>query len=483
MNPIRIIKHQLYLFQLENYEIQRFWKLMRRPGLWRPKEKPRKELVWTLKARALLGLALVLQFLAATLFTEGFVALVVLFYLFTFVHFVFLAAAAILLWPADYFLKKLIVRRAKRKISQFPNLKIIGITGSYGKTTMKEILAAVLSEKFKVLKTPESVNTEVGIGRLILKEVGPQTEIFIVEMGAYRRGEIKTLCELARPDIAILTGINEAHLERFGSIENTIAAKFEIVENAKPDAVVVLNKDDERVMKNYERYMGSRRIEFYSKNNDPLSPSFSPLSKGESERGILGDYAKGIVNAARLIAKELGMTDAKIDKGISQIKPIPHRLQPIETAGGILVIDDSYNANPDGVREAIKVLSAFKDRRKIYLTPGLVEMGKRSAEIHREVGRQLAKAADLVILIRNSVTPFIAEGIKSTLSPGDGESWREVDGASFQTSPSIPPHALGREVHKIIWFDNTLAAHAGLAKILKPWDVILFQNDWPDNYL
>ncbi len=469
MNPLKTIKYQLYLFQLENYDLRRFLALIGKT-FGHPKFPPRKELVWTAKAKALFLTALVLQALVAAFLADGLIALVV-FGLLSYIHFLFLAAATMLLRPPDFVLKSIIIARAKRKLKKFQNLKIIGITGSYGKTTMKEVLAAVLEVKFKVLKTPDSVNTEVGIGRLILKELTAQTEIFIVEMGAYRRGDIKTLCELARPDIAILTGINEAHLERFGSIENTVGAKFEIVENSAPDALVVLNRDDERVRENYKKFVGGHKVLFYSKNNAPLPPLI--LRGGEGEL-LLGDYAKGMINAACSIARELEMTDAEILKGFSQIKPIPHRLEPIENPNGILVIDDSYNGNPDGVREAIKVLSQFKDKRKIFLTPGLVEMGERSPEIHTEIGRQLSKAADIVILIKNSVTPFIEEGVLSVSSSGERSETRES---------SLDSRLRGNDKPQIIWFDNTSSAHEALAKLLKPGDVILFQNDWPDNYL
>jgi UDP-N-acetylmuramyl pentapeptide synthase len=139
-------------------------------------------------------------------------------------------------------------------------------------------------------------------------------------------------------------------------------------------------------------------------------------SVGEIEIGLLGEYALGDVDAAVKIGKSLGMADEDIKRGIANIKPVEHRLQPIKSAGDILVIDDAYNGNPDGVREAIKVLSRFVNRRKVVITPGLVEMGKSAAEVHRAIGKELAGVADVVILIKNSVTGFIAEGIQTTPS-------------------------------------------------------------------
>jgi UDP-N-acetylmuramoyl-tripeptide--D-alanyl-D-alanine ligase len=149
------------------------------------------------------------------------------------------------------------------------------------------------------------------------------------------------------------------------------------------------------------------------------------------------------------------MENTEIKRGIAEIKPVNHRLEPIQGAGGVLVIDDSYNGNPQGAKSAIKVLSKFKDRRKIYLTPGLVESGTRNKEVHLEIGRELAPVADKVILVRNSATPYIAEGLK-------GENFRDDD---------------------IIWHGTAKSAHDSLSQILKPGDVILFQNDWGDQHL
>ncbi len=446
------IRRFVYLLQLENYDLGRFWRVVTKKPFSR--QKARQNIIWTPKLAAVFILALLLQILFSYLILLPLVrsdiylgvfplAFVFLFLLLTFFHFVFLIIAVLLVKPLDYAVKSYLVNKAKIKIRQLTHdrgLVVIGITGSYGKTTMKEALATILGEKFSVLKTPASVNTPIGISRLILKQLEPPVEVFIVEMGAYHIGDIKALCEIARPDIAVLTGINEAHLERFGSIENTIKAKFEIVGNAKKDALIVLNNDDDLIHEHYKYFIGSRGIQFYKATERLLEYPAVP---------VLGEYIWAVINACVIIARGLGMTDQEILAGILKIQPVPHRLQKIENPNGITVIDDSYNGNPDGVREAIKVLSRFDGRRKIYITPGLVEAGEKAKKLHNDIGTQLDAVADLVILIKNSVTPFIAE---------------ELD------------------QHKVIWFDNALEAHAALPNILQKGDVILFQNDWPDNY-
>ena len=446
---------QLYLLQLENYHLRRYWHLAKLKLAADPHGRSqRQKIVWTPKATILFIMAIVLAFLpaqslAAYFSNIGLQALLILALVLFFANTLatgFLCLSVILLWPVDYIIKKIIIIRAKGKLAQFKNLKIVGITGSFGKTTMKECLAPILSEKYRILKTPDNINTPVGISRLILKELNHKTEILIVEMGAYQKGDIQELCEIAPPDIAILTGINEAHLELFGSIQNTIETKFEIVKFAKPQATAVLNEDNDLVKNNFAKYAGNRKVLWYrNSENLPLGAT-TPL---------LGRHIAAVLNACVLIAKELNLSDDEIRRGIAKIQPIAHRLQVIENPNGITVIDDSYNGNPAGVAEAVAVLSGFQGRRKVYITPGLVEMGPQAPAVHRKIGEQLAAVADQVILIRNSVTPYIAAGLKDK---------------GFADS-------------SIIWFATAPEAHAALGQILRSGDVVLFQNDWPDNYL
>ncbi len=451
MKFFRSLIYNLYLLQLENYNLRKFWKLIRQRGADLTQRQP---LVWTAKAKLIFALSAGLSFLTAWLLTMNqasslyriLLTTVLWWIILNLLSTLLLTIAVILVWPLDWLVKTVLVWRAKHKLRQFKNLKIVGITGSYGKTTLKEILGPILSEKYQVLKTPENINTPVGISRLILRELTSETEILIVEMGAYQRGDIRELCGITRPDIAVVTGINQAHLELFGSIENTIAAKFEIVRFAQPHAVVVLNEDNELIKENYEKYVGSRKVRWYKKTGVIPFGMKAP---------ILGHYVSSVISACVIIAKELGLSDDQIMRGIGKIKPIPHRLQLMENSNGVTVIDDSYNGNPTGVTEAIEVLAQFKDKRKVYITPGLVEMGPEKESIHLSIGQQLAKVADVVILIKNSVTPYIAKGLQ----------------------------AHGFEESKIIWFDSALEAHARLAEIIKAGDVVMFQNDWPDNYL
>ena len=462
----KTIKYQLYLLQLENYELVRYFKLLLKKGFFAQK-KQRKELVWTAKVVFILALAVLLHFTVAVylFYSRQYVLGAVVFLLLFEAYFFLFAVAAVLLWPVDWSAKFIIIARAKSRIKdQGSRIKVIGIAGSYGKTTMKEVLLKVLGSKLKVAATPESVNTPVGIARWVLGKLDSSAEVLVIEMGEHYKGDVEEVCAIARPDIAVVTGINEAHLERMKNLENVVDTIFEIVSCSKPGALVVLNGDDKNVSENYKKYVWpdhrvvSFKVQDLSNRNfntETLQWQAEVENLGQVKINLLGEYALGDVSAAVRLAKSLGLNEEEIKRGVEKIQPVEHRLQPIKSAGGVLVIDDAYNGNSTGVSEAIKVLSRFQSRRKIYITPGLVETGRQAGEVHKKIGQELASVADLVILIKNSVTPFIAEGLK----------------------------AAGFSPDKMVWFDTALVAHENLKNILRPGDVVLFQNDWGDQYL
>ena len=523
--------------------------MLLKKGFFPSKHHPqRKELVWTAKAKALMLMAVALHLLIVivaglvvlTLRSGAdnfFTAVILAALVFLPFYFVLFSIALLAIKPLDAYAKNRLVSKARAKIkglsqpinrlttsgqTNLGGLVIIGVAGSYGKTTMKEVLGQALGARFKVLGTPESVNTPVGIARWILNKVDESTEIIIVEMGEHYENDIKEICEIAKPDIAVVTGINESHLERMKTMDTVISTVFEIVSNSKPGATVVLNADDRNVMENYKKFVWpDHKIERFSAgggsasggkiedlrlrhfNSEKLCWEAEFENIGKIEIGLLGEYALGDVEAAVKIGKFLGMSNEQIIAGIKNIKPVEHRLEPIKSAANVLVIDDSYNGNPDGAAEAIRVLSRFSDRRKIYITPGLVEMGKSSADIHRAIGKQLAGVADVVILIKNSVTGFIEEGINTTPSrfavhpslaggeapqlSSDNRGLSDEALAKSEASPpnigGVPRAAGGGGIPTIIRFNSAPEAHAGLKDILKPGDVILFQNDWGDQYV
>lgn len=466
------IKYQLYLLQLENYEVLRYLKLLFKKGYFFSKQPLRGQLVWTGKASLILSLVSLFWILTVAFLlwkSSFFIALIWLVFYFLALPF-FYSFFLTLLWPLEFVVKQYLISKAKKIIAKNKNLKIIGIAGSYGKTTMKNVLEAVLSAKIKVLATPKSVNTPIGIAKWIIKNSKEKPDVLIIEIGEHYKGDVEYICKIVPPDVAILTGINEAHIERLKNIENTISTMFEVVQNAKEKALILLNADDGNIKNNYQKYTAGKNIHFYSYSNDGLADikikerqflanelcwQFSVDELEKIKVSFLGEYILGDIIASIVVAKNFSLSVEQIKKGIFNIKPVEHRLQPIKGQGDVLVIDDSYNSNPDGVEEAIKVLSKFEGRRKLFITPGIVETGDDTAKIHEKIGQNLAKVADLVILVKNSATPFIAKGLK------DG----------------------GFNEEKVIWFETAQKAHDSLGSILKPNDVILFQNDWGDQYV
>ncbi len=491
--PWRIIAYQTYIFQLEEYDYVRFLNSIFHNGFFY--RKTRKPLVYTSKAILNIALAILLKLIFAFIITyllNSFISeftniyIHILIYLLTLYildifHFIFAIQASTLTKPFEEVLKRRIIKNAKIKLNTFPNIKIIGITGSYGKTSAKEVLYTILKEKFNVVATQGNNNTPIGIARTIFNNINSQTEIFIVEMGEYYKGDVLEITKLTPPNISIITGINEAHLERYGSMENAISTKFEIVEGSKDNSLILLNGDDELIVSEYKKYLNKERInnfnedniKFFSSHNSKLSNVKSSEVKFDLDKALIEfdlkykdlnieniklpfvtEYIIGYVAMSLVIGEFLGVNKSEFKLATALIKPFEHRLEPKHLNDNILLIDDTYNGNSNGFFEGINVLNRFKGRRKVYLTPGIVEAGNLTRDIHLEVGLRLSNVADLVILIKNSSTKYIYESLIS-------EGFKEEN---------------------IIWYEMGERAYKELFKHLKPNDVVLMQNDWSDNY-
>ncbi|MDO8265210.1 MAG: UDP-N-acetylmuramoyl-tripeptide--D-alanyl-D-alanine ligase, partial [Candidatus Parcubacteria bacterium] len=264
--------------------------------------------------------------------------------------------------PFSNLWRKKIIKKATEKRAQFGNLIVIGITGSYGKTSVKEILAHVLSSKFRVLKTKEHQNSEVGVSQCILNELKPEHEIFVAEMGAYNKGGIKLLSGIINPKIGIITGINGQHMATYGSQENIIRTKFELIDALPENGIAVFNRDSRLVVVNAKPQnmksifcSSKEKVDFWAEevNIKTDSVSFIAFSKdGDSapfRTDLLG--SQNIVNIlmAAAAAKELGMNLKEISQACSSIKPEQGAIQLKKGINGLNVIDSTYSANPEGV--------------------------------------------------------------------------------------------------------------------------------------
>ena len=446
------------------------------------KAKAKKPLVFTPRAIRLLGAAVILMGLVASglfslLFARGGIFSPGRFYLSSLAFFVSLhiltqgaavniGLANILIHPLESLINWGYLSAAKRKIKRCRPLKVIGITGSYGKTSTKHILGCLLSTKYNVLATPESYNTPMGICKVIRGQLRPEHEIFIVEMGAYKRGDIKKLCDLTHPQIGILTSVGPQHLERFKSIDNIVAAKYELIESLPGDGVAIFNNDNR-----YCRLLADktkiRTVRYATESADQKAdlPAGDICSNSQGVRftckggtqfqtKLLGRHNVANILAAASAALECGMTLKEVADAVKRLEPVPHRLQLIQGAGGVTVIDDAFNANPAGAMEALEVLKSFDQGAKVLVTPGLIELGDQEFEQNKRFGIKAAQVCDFIFLVGPKRTIPIMEGLKEANFPKE----------------------------QVVVVKSLDEASAQLKQILKLGDVVLFENDLPDNY-
>ncbi len=373
--------------------------------------------------------------------------------------------SGLLIEPFEMLLRRHYIRRAKDAIAKSDIIKI-GITGSYGKTTVKELLTTVLSQKYRVLSTPESYNTPLGIA-LTARNLDGTHDIFIAEMGARSKGDIDELAEIVKPKYGILTGINSQHLETFRTIDNVKQTKYELFENLTSDGAGFFTSDNDGAIELYEKFGGEKYCAGITDMDNLVlakdvetsgkGTSFTLCIKGEDPVAchtvLLGKHSISNICLVAAVAYKIGLSALEIAEGINRIKTVGHRLEIMPNNKNITIIDDSYNSNVDGVNAAMEVLSSF-DGRKIVLTPGLVELGIDEGLANFEMGKTLAKHADIVIVIGRHNAETLINGLLDA----------------------------GFDRENIIFAKNLNKGNQELNKIMKDGDVVLFENDLPDNY-
>lgn len=314
--------------------------------------------------------------------------------------------------------------KAMKKLKSMKNLEIVGITGSYGKTSSKNILSNILNVKYNALPTPKNLNTPYGLIITINNHLDKFDDIFIAEMGAYFKGEIKTLCDLVHPKYGILTKIGNAHLETFGSQKNIQEGKFELIESLPSDGLAILNKDDNlQTSYNLKNKVDIVWIAVHDETADVYATNIKYSSSGTSfdcifsktnekvhlETKLLGEPNIYNILAGVALGKHFGLTLEEIKNGVAMVRPVEHRLELREN-GDITYLDDSYNSNEIGAKMALDTLSLM-DGKKIIITPGMVELGKESSRANKTFGRQMADVCDEIILVKNDNVDYIKFGI------------------------------------------------------------------------
>lgn len=462
------LRSLVYMLQANIYDIQPYISWLNRTRDFR-RVMHRKTLVMTTKAKLLLAWAYLLAIVLITLsiyvvlslspvWLQVLAALILIMEVPIMVGYGLIIPLILGTYLIQKPREKKIVAAARKKLADHKAVKI-AIAGSFGKTTMKEILLAVLSEGKKVAATPGNMNTPLGISRFVDTLKGDE-EVLIFELGEYYPGDIRDLCQLVQPDMGVITGINQAHLERFKTIDRTVATIYELADylGKKP---LWVNGESKLVSDNIRSgnidytQKGVGKLKVQHPKAELTGTQFQIVGGGTKMRihsKLLGLHNIGPLVAGAAAASELELTSKQIEAGLNKTKPFEHRMQPMEHSG-IWTIDDSYNGNPDGARVAIEFLKGLTGHRRVYVTPGLVEVGSATEAVHTQIGLWLAESVDVVVLVKNSATPFIAEGLKAGEYKGD-----------------------------VLWYDDALDCLNSLPHITKTGDVVLLQNDWADNY-
>lgn len=480
----------LHIIQLEGYDSDQYLKWVKENkskvyNIRKDKKQEKKPFVFTNRAKRLYLTNIILNVIIAVLLTflsmefildkSIYLSLLILLVsiflmliLYVFQAYISLLANKIIS-PVESKINKGFYDRAKEKISKMEDLIVVGITGSFGKTSTKFILGTILSEKYNILNTPESYNTPMGLSKVINNDLTNEHEVFIAELGARNIGDIKEVSELVQPKIGVITSIGPAHIETFKNIENIMKTKYELIEQLSINGLAVLNYDNEHIKKLADKTFKEKFL--YGINNiedldiyaediqvSERGSTFTIKDKDENSlictTKLLGKHNIYNILAGVAIAKSLGLSLEEIKRGIDKIAPIPHRLNIINSDKEVIIIDDAFNSNPIGAKAALDVLSEFKEGRKIIVTPGMVELGTMEENANREFGINIGKVCDYVILVGKERTQSIYEGLMES-------NFNEAN---------------------IFIAEDLDEASAYVEKLAKAKDVVLFENDLPDNY-
>ena len=422
---------------------------------WLNRGKEKKPFVMTARMKRLY---IILGIVVAVFFSFSLLFMAVLFLL--------SALAAIIALPIEKSINRMYMRDAQRRMDAQPDLIRIGITGSYGKTSVKNILYTILSQKYNVLSTPASFNTPMGLTRVIRERLEPAHQVFLAEMGARHRQDIKELTDFIHPTIGVLTSVGPQHLDTFKSLDNIIQTKYDLIRAIPSDGFAVFNDDHGICADLYEKTKNTPKAIVGREGGDVWAADVEVSAKGSSftlcfqdgtqvpcQTRMLGAHNISNILLACAVSKRLGLSNLQIQRGISLLQPVEHRLQLLTSAGGVTVIDDAFNSNPKGAAAALDVLSRFPGRR-IIVTPGMVELGEKEAEYNREFGRSMASAADVCVLVGKKHTLPIQEGLIEAGYPA-------------------------ADIHS---FSSLAEATAWLQGFMRTGDFVLYENDLPDHY-
>lgn len=378
----------------------------------------------------------------------------------------FIFTAALITGPIEHYVHRHFIELAKQKLERMSDLTVIAITGSYGKTSTKYMIRDLLNERFSVCSTPGSYNTPMGICKVINNDLEAHHQILILEMGARYEGNIDELCDIAEPDMSVITNVGIAHLETFGSQEAIARTKSTLVKRTRKNGTAVLNADDERVAAMAKLRDDLTIISAGLQNGEIRASDIQYDQEGmrfvasvdeESETfktKLLGAHNVRNMLLAIGVARSFGMRLTTMAMAAARMEPVEHRLE-LKRQGDLTIIDDAFNSNPTGAKNAVEILSRFDSGRRIIITPGMIELGDIQEEKNRAFGRQIGEAnLDLVILVGEKQTEPIREGIRST----------------------------GFGIENVKTVRSLYEANRLMQDFAQPGDIVLYENDLPDSF-
>ena len=475
------LRRALHVFQLEGYKRSNFLRWVRanpKRSRWMSSTPAKKPLAMTGRAWRVLIASVFLSaagvfgsWVIAHLLLGGWPADVVAFLIALGLILIFsshaLVFADLLLTPVQNAINSGYTRRAHKRLEDV-GPTVVGVTGSYGKTSTKFAIEKLVATEGEVLATPGSYNTTLGVVRTINEHLTSAHRFFVVEMGAKQRGDIAELVEFTQPSVAVLTAIGPAHLESFGSIDNVRRAKYEIVSGLPAEGVAVMNTDNPEVRLLADDTQRVKVIRYGLEADGgpdltasdieitPEGTSFAVVDTRTNEKvhartSLLGRHSIANLLGAVAVALEAGRSLAELVGPIRRLTPVEHRLQIIKGAGGVTIIDDAFNSNPDGAAAALEVVDAMEGSPKIVVTPGMIELGPLQAEANKRFGEQAGRVADTLIVVGRVNRDALVAGA----SRGRAE---------------------------VIIVDTLADAQEAMKPFMTRGAVVLFENDLPDQY-
>lgn len=379
--------------------------------------------------------------------------------------YLFIYLVAIITYPVEYLIKKYYENQARAILKANNHTLKIGITGSYGKTSTKNIINDIISEDKFTLITPASYNTPMGITRTIRGMLKPIHEVFVCEMGADKVGEISYLMNFVKPEYGVVTSIGPQHLNTFKSIDNIVNEKMQEIELLPKDGVGFINIDNEYI-RNYKIKntckivsvgIDNDNADYYAKDitYSKNGSKFTVNIDGKDYRfttDLLGKHNICNILFGIAIAIQMKIDIKKIVKNVKAVKQVEHRLQ-VKKINEYTFIDDAFNSNPVGSKMAVDVLKMMPGKR-IIVTPGMIDLGAKQHEINKEFGVYMADKLDYVLLIGEKQSKPIYEGLMEA----------------------------GFDLSKVIVFDNVKQAFSYIYSNFSTRDTILLENDLPDAF-